>query len=333
LAEVPDPRLRAVLGARWGDYGAPPESAPMLEHALVTGSYNAGAYYPVRGPARFAQTLVPVIEAAGGEVQLGAKVEHILVTGGRVVGAAFQQDDTRRTDYASHVISAMGIVNTVACLDVATAPAWQDTVRGLHPGLAHLALYIGLDGEIAKAGASGANVWIYESEDIGRVWRNVEDDDPPGLFVSFPSLKDRTGAGKPTAEVLAVCDTRAFDPWLQAPDGRRAAAYLALKARIEERMLAQFRKHFPALAPLIRFHELSTPLTQQRYLHAPDGAMYGIEMTADRLTTPALRVRTPVHGLLLSGQDVTGPGIAAAFMGGLIAAAALEPALFRQFAN
>jgi all-trans-retinol 13,14-reductase len=333
LAEVPDPQLRAVLGARWGDYGAPPDSAPMLEHALVTGSYNAGAYYPAGGPARIARTLVPVVEASGGEVHLGAAVDHILVTGGHVVGVAFGQGGTRRTEHASHVISAMGIANTVSCLDAATAPAWQETLRGLRPGLAHLALYVGLDGDIAAAGASGANVWIYESEDIGQVWHNVEEDDPPGLFVSFPSMKDRTWSGKPTAEVIALCDARAFAPWLDTADGRRSEQYLELKGRIEKRMLAQFCRHFPALAPLIRFHELSTPLTQQRYLRSPGGAMYGLEMTAARLTTPALRVRTPVRGLLLAGQDVTGPGVAGAFMGGLMSAAVIEPALLRRFGS
>ena len=56
LAPIEDARLRAVLGARWGDYGAAPDTAPLLEHALVTGAYDAGAFYPVGGPARFAQT-------------------------------------------------------------------------------------------------------------------------------------------------------------------------------------------------------------------------------------------------------------------------------------
>jgi all-trans-retinol 13,14-reductase len=39
-------------------------------------------------------------------------------------------------------------------------------------------------------------------------------------------------------------------------------------------------------------------------------------------------VRTPVPGLLLSGQDVTSRGVAGAFMGGLLAAAAAEPSLW-----
>ncbi len=58
--------------------------------------------------------------------------------------------------------------------------------------------------------------------------------------------------------------------------------------------------------------------------------MYGLEMSVDRLGSEALRLRTPVPGLLLAGQDVMGPGVQAAFMGGLMAAATVEPALWRQ---
>ena len=94
--------------------------------------------------------------------------------------------------------------------------------------------------------AQPANVWIYESEDIGRVWRSPADDDAPGLFVSFPSLKDPTSTGKPTAQVIALCDTQPFAPWLHLPDQQRPEEYLALKAWIEERLLAQFCRHFPA---------------------------------------------------------------------------------------
>ena len=95
-----------------------------------------------------------------------------------------------------------------------------------------------------------------------------------------------------------------------------------------DRLLAQFKRHFPTLAPLVRFHEAATPLTQQRFVCAAGGSMYGIEMTAERLISPALHVRTPLPGLLLAGQDVTSPGVPGAFMGGLMAAATVEPALW-----
>ena len=63
-------------------------------------------------------------------------------------------------------------------------------------------------------------------------------------------------------------------------------------------------------------------------MRSPDGAMYGIEMTAQRLNSPALHVRTPLPGLLLAGQDVASPGVPGAFMGGLMAAAAMDPSLW-----
>jgi all-trans-retinol 13,14-reductase len=229
---------------------------------------------------------------------------------------------------ARRVVSAMGVANTVACLDPGDAAAWQETVRGLRPGLASVCLYLGFEGDIAAAGASSANHWIYESSDIGAVWQRPDAEDAPGLFVSFPSLKDPAYRGLPTAEVVAAANAAPFAPWLGLPEAQRPAGYRALKAATEERLLNQFLHHFPGLRPMLRFHELATPVTQQRYVRSPGGATYGIEMSAERLSSPALHVRTPLPGLLLAGQDVTSPGIEGAFMGGLLAAAAIEPALW-----
>jgi all-trans-retinol 13,14-reductase len=145
-----------------------------------------------------------------------------------------------------------------------------------------------------------------------------------------PSLKDPLYRGQPTAEVLALCSAEAFAPWLALPDAKRPPEYLTLKARIQARLLAQFMHHFPALAPMLRFQELATPVTQRHHLHAVGGAMYGIEMSAERLTSPALHVRTPLPGLWLAGQDVISPGVPGAFMGGLLAAASIEPALWTE---
>ena len=117
LMAIDDPQLRAVLGARWGDYGSPPQTAPLLEHALVTGAYDGGAYYPVGGPVRFVQTMQPVIEQPGGEVRLGADVKQIVLTHGRASAASSSNSTAApHTEQGTHVISAMGVTNTVACL-------------------------------------------------------------------------------------------------------------------------------------------------------------------------------------------------------------------------
>ena len=334
MARIANPQLRAVLGARWGDYGAAPATASFVEHALVTGSYDAGAYYPVGGPARFAQTLLPAVLAAGGECRLGADVRRILVEGDRVAGVEFMQNGVTSAEHARHVVSDMGAANTVACLPDGAAPAWREQVRAIAPGLGFVALYIGLEGDIAAAGATSANHWIYEQDDIGRVWQRPADEDAPGLFVSFPSLKDPAWQGPPTAEVLALVDAAAFAPWLSptqdAANHSEGDDYTAFKDGVAARLRAQFERHFPALAPMVRFHEAATPRTQQRFTRMLGGSMYGLEMTGDRIGSTALNLRTPVPGLLLTGQDVAGPGVPAAFMAGLMAAAAVDSGVWRE---
>jgi all-trans-retinol 13,14-reductase len=197
--------------------------------------------------------------------------------------------------------------------------------------VAFLSLYVGLEGDIAAAGASTANRWIYASDDVGRLWRDAADEDAPNLFVSFGSLKDPAHDGPPTAEVLAIAAPGACARWLGGNDGAAPDAdYAAWKDWVADRLLAQFVRHFPALRPMVRHHELATPLTQRRYTRTPDGSMYGLELSGARLTSPALDVRTPLPGLLLAGQDVFGPGVPAAFMSGMVAAASVEPALWRE---
>jgi all-trans-retinol 13,14-reductase len=166
------------------------------------------------------------------------------------------------------------------------------------------------------------------------VWRQPADEDAPGLFVSFPSLKDPAWRGPPTAEVLALVDPAAFAPWLSSKQDATERAegddYAAFKDWVAARLLAQFKRHFPALAPMVRFFEAATPRTQQHFTRTLGGSMYGLEMTGDRIGSTALNLRTPVPGLLLAGQDVAGPGVQAAFMAGLMAAAAVDRGVWRE---
>jgi all-trans-retinol 13,14-reductase len=327
--EIRDGRLAALLTARWGDYGMGPAQAPFAIHALVTGSYYAGAYYPVGGPARFAQALGQTVAGAGGELRTRAAVARILVAGGRATGVRL---DSGETIDAPIVISAMGAHNTAAALPDGVALEWREAIGALEPGVSYVTLYLGLRGDIRQHGATPANVWVYESNEIGRVWERPADEDAPALYVSFPSLKDAAhqDARHHTAEVVAICRWEPFTAWARSAPGDRPEEYQATKSWIAENLLAQFKRHFPRLAPLVDFHELSTPLTQASFVAADRGAMYGMQMSAERMRHGALSVRTPVPGLLLAGQDAASPGIQGAFMGGFMAAAAVEPGLWRE---
>lgn len=324
---VGEPRLRAVLAAAWGDHGGRPAEGSFGLQALVMRHYLNGAWYPVGGAGVFARALGKVISAAGGEVRTSSAVEAVTVENETACGVRLASGETIA---APHVVSDAGAHNTVAQLLPAAArdSAWAREILELAPSVCHLQLYLGLEGDIRARGASSSNYWLYDTWDVGAAeWSDpFEQPAPPLVFVSFPSLKDPShSSGRHTAEAVAFTSWESFRQWQDSARGARPPAYQGFKALIEERLLAQFERRFPALAPLVRWREASTPLTTAAFTGAWRGASYGLEPTPRRFLSRHLGVRTPIRGLYLAGQDAATVGVTGAMMGGVLAAAAIEP--------
>jgi len=220
-----DPRLRAVLTAQWGYYGTPPSRAPFAIQALITRHFLHGGYYPVGGAQEIARCLCRTVAAAGGWTRVVAEVEEVLVERGRAAGVRLAGGEVLR---APRVVLASGVGTAVRRLlpEHVRATPWAAALRALEPGPAHVCLYLGLQGgDPRRAGASGANHWIYRTwSHDSAVW-DVAPDQPlppaPVLYVSFPSLKDPHHDPGPeqrhTAEVVT------FVPWSVSRRGRTAA--------------------------------------------------------------------------------------------------------------
>jgi all-trans-retinol 13,14-reductase len=330
---VTDPQLQSILAAQWGDHGGRPSEASFALHAVVMSSYFDGAWYPVGGSGMFAAAFAEAIDSAGGASRTDASVAEIRVQDGRVQGVTL--DSGERID-APCVISDAGVRNTVRLLPSAEVDYnWARDALQIEPSVGYVGLYLGLEGDVAANGASTANDWIYESWDVDRLWRDPQvEAEAPMLFVSFPSLKDPAHDPGPTqrhtCEIVAFVDPDAFTPW-ESEDMKRGdardPAYIELKERIERNLLAQFGRHYPQLAPLVRYVTSSTPVSLATYTGAEHGAMYGLATTPERFLSEALRPRTPIGGLFLAGQDACCPGVTGALIGGLMAAVSVEPKL------
>jgi len=328
---VSDPKLRAVLLAQRADYGGTTaKDMSFGVHAMVMRHYFNGAYYPVGGAKVFADVLVPVIEQAGGQVRLKTKVQKLVVENGTVVGVGLEDGTEIRV---SQVFSDVGARNTVGLLPASMRDSdWARDVLSFAPSVCHVGLYLGLEGDIGANGASASNHWFHETWDIeANVWQDLAGP-APGVFISFPSQKDPAHDPgdklRHTAEIAVMTSWHAFAPWRDSTHRNRPDDYTALKAAIERTLLAQFARHFPALAPMVVASELSTPLTTASFIGAQRGASYGLEVSPRRFLSGSFRAKTPVPGLFLTGQDVVTPGVTGAMMGGVLAAAALEPRVY-----
>ena len=186
-----DERLGAVMSAQWPDTGGRPGTGSFGVHALAIGSYLPdGAYYPVGGGKSFAEHLVPTITKAGGEVHAGQAVVRLVIDGGSVTGVETAEGTTHT---AKSVVSDIGARETV---DLLLPPElqqsdWGREILSFAPSLCHFSLFLGFEGDVEAAGATRSNHWIYESWQTDTLWTGLTSQpEPPGLFVSFASLKD-----------------------------------------------------------------------------------------------------------------------------------------------
>ncbi len=335
IAELTDdPKLRAVLAAQWGYYGSVPSRSSFAMQALVVRHFSHGGYYPIGGSQRIAEALLGTVARAGGFTRIATDVKEVLIEKKRAVGVRLEDGEEIR---AKKIVSAVGALSTARRLlpDDVRIQSWVKEIETLTAAAAHVCLYIGFKGDIREAGAGSANKWFYETWstedaawDIGAVERPTTSR-APVLYTSFPSLKDPSHDPGPekrhTGEVVTFVPYEAFRRWQGTRWKKRGEEYEAFKADLEKRLLAQFLEHMPALAPMIDYVELSTPVSTETFVRPVLGSIYGLEPTPERFRSTSLRPRSPVPGLYLSGSDVATVGVVGAMMGGVLAAVAVDP--------
>jgi all-trans-retinol 13,14-reductase len=317
--------LKAVLSGQWGDYGLPPKEGSFLIHALVAHHYFEGAAYPVGGATRIAETILPVIEAAGGAVLVRAEVTEILVEHGRATGVRMADGRVLR---ARRVISAAGVAVTYGKLlpeSVRTQVGLSSSRPSVPPSTAHLSLYLGLDRSAAELGLRKPNRWLYPSPDHDEnVAAFLADPDAPFpvVYLSFPAAKDpdfeRRHPGHATLEAITIAPYAWFARWEDTPWGKRGEDYEAFKQRLTQRLLQAVERAEPSIAGHVAHAELSTPLSTRHFAGHPHGEIYGLGHQPRRFEDRSLRPQSPIPGLLLTGADVCSTGVAGALSGAVL---------------
>jgi all-trans-retinol 13,14-reductase len=325
-----DTVLKTVLTTQYGDYGLTPKRASFGIHAMVFNHYLRGAGYPVGGSGRIAAEIIPEIEAGGGEVVVGAEVREILIERGRAVGVRMADDRELR---APIVISDAGVPNTVRELLPPDAPGRRSLASVLErvpASTSHICLYVGLDATDEELGLGTSNLWVFPGPDHdANVERYLADPSAPIplTYISFPSAKDpdfqNRHPGKATVEVVSIAPYDWFSAWKDTSWMKRGDDYEALKKQLSDRLLEVLIRQVPQLADAIAYHELSTPLSTRHFGAYDSGEIYGLEHTPARFCEKALKPRSPVPGLWLTGQDVCTAGIAGALYGAVLCASGI----------
>ncbi|PJZ70808.1 phytoene dehydrogenase [Leptospira perolatii] len=341
-ANFQDEKLKALLCSQWGDYGLPPSKSSFAIHALIVAHYLRGGFYPVGGSGHIAQAVQDILKQHGGKIALFREVQEIIMEGNKAVGVKVlnrrkSEEEGRpveETYFAPAIASNAGAYNTFLKLLPASAKIpfrkeLQDFAEQ-NPLTTNVTLYLGLKDDPRKLGFFGENHWIYSSFDHdknfeeGHKW--TEGSAIPGVYLSFPSLKDPQ-AHAPTAEIIAFCDYKFFEPWKNQPWKERDSEYKAKKQTLIDRLLNYVEERYPGFKKIVEYTELSTPITTEHFTLHQNGTIYGLPCVPDRFReskAPWFSPTTPIENLYLTGADAASPGVSGAMMGGVSAFARIS---------
>jgi len=329
-AHISDPVLRGVLSGQSGDHGLPPSKVSAFMHAGITEHYLDGGYYPLGGAFTIPRAFVRALKRSGGEIRLKSRVKRILVEAKKVIGVELESGEEIRS---SVVISNADPEVTFGKLigREHLSVKLKRKVDSVRYSTSCLSLFFATDMDLRGAGLDSGNMWYYDHPDVDKIYSDgltdavLNDETPPGMFLTVTTLKDpsKMHSRHHTCESFAFVGYDAFEKWAHTKYGARPSDYDAMKEDLAWRMVRGLEKRIPGLSKHIVYYSLGTPLTNEHYLNATRGNLYGIEKSPSQVGPLGFTPRTEFEGLYLCGASTTSHGVAGVTASGIEAAKAV----------
>ena len=322
-----DPILKAILMGQAGDHGMPPSQVSALMQASITQHYFNGAYYPLGGAEAIPNAFVKALQRAGGELRLRTRVEKILIEDKRAVGVRLADGTELRSRYViSNADTGITFDDLIGREHL--SPKLQRKQEKIEYSTSALSLFFATDLDLRAAGLDSGNNWYYDHADLETLYQNGLGDHvlhanmPEMMFLTCTTLKDpsKMHNGQHSCEAFAFVGYEPFAKWADSKHGDRPADYNAIKEDLAWRMILGLEKRIPTLSKHITFWDLGTPLTNQHYINATSGNLYGTAKSIKQLGPFGFGTQTEFENLLLCGASTDSHGVAGVTATGLAAA-------------
>ncbi|MCB9759979.1 MAG: NAD(P)/FAD-dependent oxidoreductase [Alphaproteobacteria bacterium] len=303
---IRDPRLKAVLCGQIALYGVPPGQAPFGLHAVILHHFLAGANRIEGGGDRLAKVMVQRLKELGGTLRLRAEVVGVLVEGREAVGVELADGTVQKADM---VVSNMHPRALLPLLPSgAVRKAYYTRVTDQRVGVAHLGVYLRVDGPVPSIG--NTNIYSHDGFDPEDTALTITPDRVPFYYASAPGeglVKRRSGSD--VILMLGSLDHSAVAPYQNSRTGERPPEYTALKDSLTRACVEALYRDFPDLRGRVTRIESSTALTTEHFTRSPNGAMYGHYHSVDQMGRYRPSQLLRVRNLVQVGQGVFAPGV------------------------
>ena len=288
-------------------YATVEEAPAVLAAVMFVDNHTGGSWYPAGSTLFLPGKLEKVIEEHGGDMVLGREVVSILFDAGKPSGVLLD-GGTRLT--ANDIVYSGTVWNLYEKL---IDPAYsgkkrRDWAKSLVPTYPSVVLYAEVDRAVIPADTAPVEMLVGNPEQI----------DESEVTAYVFSIDDRSLCPADVHAVMAIGPT--FQNWTNADN----AEYRRLKEAEQQRLIAVLERRFPGFSAAVRYAEVATPRTIERYTLKNGGAVAGPKQMLGQHMFRRLHTRSEWDNLFYCGEStVMGTGTPTVTTSGLSAANAI----------
>lgn len=295
-------------------YATVEEAPAVLAAVMFVDNHVGGSYYPAGSTLFLPGKLEKVIEENGGDMLLEKEVLSLIFKDGKPAGVKL--DDGREL-FAPDIIYSGTVWNLYGKLIAPehTTKQKKEWAENQIPTYPSVVLYAVVD----------RNAIPEDTAPIEMLVGNPDELDESEVTAYILSIDDRTLCADDEHTVIAIGPT--FEKW----DGLDRKAYLQKKMTEQERLIAVLEKRFPNIRQAVRYSEIATPKTIERYNMKNGGAVAGPKQMLGQHMFKRLKTRTEWDNLFCCGEStVMGTGTPTVTTSGLTAANVLLKKLGKE---
>lgn len=291
-------------------YATLEESPAVLAAVMFVDNHLGGSYYPAGSTIFLPGKLEQVIEENGGTMVFEQEVTKIVFEHNRPVGVELSSGEIlfgQDLIYSGTVWNLYGKLINRRYLKL-NRSRWAARQVPTYPSVV-------LYAQVNKVVIPG------DTLPVEMLVGNPDRLDESEVTVYISSIDDHTLCDDSSHVVLAIGPS--FETWQQG-DGSGCLDYLERKELEKARLIGVLEKRFPGFGEAIRYAELATPRTIERYTNKNGGAVAGPKQMLGQHMFKRLHTRTEWDNLFCCGEStVMGTGTPTVTTSGISAANAV----------
>ncbi|MFX0208081.1 MAG: FAD-dependent oxidoreductase, partial [Candidatus Hodarchaeota archaeon] len=287
------------------------ESPAVLSTMMFADMHKGGACYPVGSPQMLPNKLERATERLGGQIIQRQSVEEILFKPDKktAYGVRLSDGTVIEADYIISNADAYSLYGKLIKHEYID-PEKMEAIQKLKPTTSTVLLYMGVDKEVIPEDAHNIEFYIEDKENFfNNCYAFIPSIDDPSICP--PDMHSMTVL-YPAHEVEWP---RPDDPFYQTDD------YEGLKEQIADKVLTRLEKWIPNLKKHIRFMEIATPTTVERFTRKYKGHVGGPAQIMGQHFFKRPHTRTEFKNIFMCGDSTfMGEGVVSTAASGVSAA-------------